>query len=118
LEEILIKKGFDPIWIAWMMQSVKHGNLAININGEQGPYFPSTRGVQQGDPISPLLFDYVVDGLAAMVDAARRAGHITGLDPNLIADDMVILLEKSDLNVLHMKFLLYCFESDTSQTYL
>jgi hypothetical protein len=103
-----------------MMQSVKHGNLAININGEQGPFFPSTRGVRQGDPISPLLFDYVVDGLAAMVDVARQAGHISGLVPDLVeggvnmlqyADDTVILLGKSDLNVLHMKFLLYGFES-------
>jgi hypothetical protein len=62
----------------------------------------------------------VVDGLAAMVDAARRASHISGLVPDLVeggvnmlqyADDMVILLGKSDLNVLHMKFLLYCFDS-------
>jgi hypothetical protein len=76
--------------------------------------------VRQGDLISPLLFDYVEDGLAAMVDAARRAGHISGLVPDLVAggvnmlqyaDETVILLGKSDLNVLHMKFLLYCFES-------
>jgi hypothetical protein len=35
--------------------------------------------VRQGDPLSPLLFDYVVEALAVMVEAAKDAGHLSGL---------------------------------------
>lgn len=75
--------------------------------------------MRQGDPISPLMFDLVVDALAAMVEAAKVGGHISGLVPYLIdqgvsmlqyAYDTVLLMEKTDENMLHMKFLLYCFE--------
>jgi hypothetical protein len=120
LEGILRKKGFDSVWINWVMQTVRNGHLAININGVQGPYFNTSRGVRQGDPLSPLLFDYVVEALAVMVEAAKGAGHLSGLVPDLVpggvsllqyADDTVILLELTDLNVLPMKFLLYCFEN-------
>jgi hypothetical protein len=41
--------------ISWIMQIVMSGNTAININGEAGPYFRSSCGVRQGDPISPCF---------------------------------------------------------------
>jgi hypothetical protein len=120
LEEVLVKKGFHPIWIGWVMQYVKDGHLPININGEKGAYFGTSRGVRQGDPLSPLLFDYVVEALAVVVEEAKNSGHLTGPVPHLIsggvsllqyADNTVVLLECSDSNILHLKFLLYCFEN-------
>ena len=120
LEEVMIRKGFGRQWIQWVMKTVRHGHLAININGEQGPFFQTSRGVRQGDPLSPILFDLVTDALASLIDSAKSAGHITGLVPHLIdhglsllqyADDTIIMMENTDANILHMKFLLYCFES-------
>lgn len=78
LEEVLHKKGFDHKWVSWMMQLVRGGHTAININGEVGPYFANARGVRQGDPISPLLFNIITDALVAMLDRAKEAGHIQG----------------------------------------
>jgi hypothetical protein len=57
LREVLIKKGFDAAYVHRVMQLVSGGQTAISINGEVGPYFRNKRGVRQGDPISPLLFD-------------------------------------------------------------
>jgi hypothetical protein len=42
------------------------------------------RGVRQGDPISPLLFDFVEDALDVILSKARAAGHIQGVVPLLI----------------------------------
>jgi hypothetical protein len=66
------------------MQLVSGGQTAISINGEVGPYFRNKRGVWQVDPISPLLFNFVADALAAILDRAKVAGHIQGVVPHLI----------------------------------
>ncbi|KAE8812133.1 ABC transporter G family member 37 [Hordeum vulgare] len=92
---------------------------AININGVLGPYFPTTHGVRQGDLFSPFLFNLVVDALAAMLDRAKRAEHLSSLCQHLplaggithlqYADDMILMVEGSSHDITHLKFLLLCF---------
>ena len=62
--EVMVRKRFSEQWMDWVMQSTRHGHLAININGEQGPFFSTSRGVRQEYPHSPSMFDLVVDALA------------------------------------------------------
>lgn len=52
-----------------------------NINGEIGPFFKPSRGVKQGDPMSPFLFNLVMIALATILDVARGACHLRGLCP-------------------------------------
>ena len=119
LKEVLLQKGFDIGVIHRLLQLVSGGQTAISINGEVGPFFRNIRGVCQGDPSSPLLFDFVVDALDAILSKASVAGHIQGVVPHLIprglthlqyADDTMIMIQKSDLAVANLKFLLICFE--------
>jgi hypothetical protein len=49
--------------------------MAISINGVVGPYIMNKRGVRQGDPLSPMLFDLVVDALALVLRKANGASH-------------------------------------------
>jgi hypothetical protein len=51
LQEVLLKKGFEPAYVHRIMQLVRGGQTAISINGEVGPYFRNKRGVRQGDPM-------------------------------------------------------------------
>jgi hypothetical protein len=66
------------------MELVTGGQTSIAITGEIGPFFRNKRGVRQGDPISPLLFDLIVDALALILDKAKQAGHIQGAIPHLL----------------------------------
>uniref|UniRef100_A0A0A9B5F5 Reverse transcriptase domain-containing protein n=1 Tax=Arundo donax TaxID=35708 RepID=A0A0A9B5F5_ARUDO len=84
----------------WIKKILEGGRVRVNINGERGEFFNTYRGVTQGDPLSPLLFNLVADALANMLDRARAAGDIKGLVPHLVdgglthlqyADDTVIL---------------------------
>lgn len=95
------------------------GRVAININGEVKDFFKTYRGVRQGDPLSPLLFNLVADALSEMLNRAKEAGHLEGLVPQLVqgglthlqyADDTILFLANTEENIATIKFLLYCYE--------
>jgi hypothetical protein len=62
-----------------MKAIVKGGSVGVNLNGEESSYFKPGKGLRQGDPISPLLFNLVGDVLTKMWRKASRLGHIKGL---------------------------------------
>lgn len=62
-----------------MMKIVKGGKVAIKMNDMIGPYFTTHKGVRQGDPFSPLLFNIVADGLACLIQKAQDEGMLKGL---------------------------------------
>jgi hypothetical protein len=48
------------------------------MNNTIGPYIKSYKGVRQGDPLSPILFNFVADCLTKMVENAQGNGLFTG----------------------------------------
>jgi hypothetical protein len=55
------------------------GSLFIRVNEENSPYFKRGKGLRQGDPLSPFLFNLVLDIFSRMLVKAVANGHITGL---------------------------------------
>ncbi|KAE8773845.1 retrotransposon unclassified [Hordeum vulgare] len=110
LRMVMQRRGFDERWCSWIMQLVRSGSTAVNINGEVGPFFQASRGVKQGDPIFPLLFNLAVDALASILDKAKLARHIQGMVGHLIsgggvshlqyADDTMIMVTGSDSDIV------------------
>lgn len=119
LFEVLQRKGFNEKWVQWIKMATVEGRVAININGEVKDFFKTYRGVRQGDPLSPLLFNLVADALSEMLNRAKEAGHLEGLVPQLVpgglthlqyADDTILFLANTEENIATIKFLLYCYE--------
>jgi hypothetical protein len=119
LRTVLSRKGFEEGNVHQLMQLVTGAQTAITINEEIGPFFRNRRGVRQGDPISPLLFNFMADVLSAMIDAASNAGHIKGVVSHLVqggvthlqyVDDTILLLELDDNSLINLKFILIAFE--------
>jgi hypothetical protein len=85
LHNMLIKKGFGDKWSDWVLKTVKGGKVAIRTNDVVGPYFKTHKGVRQGDPFSPLLFNVAADVLACLIQKAKDEGIIKGLIPHIIS---------------------------------
>ena len=43
------------------------GSVAVKVNDNIGHFFQTRKGVRQGDPLSPILFNIVVDMLAVLI---------------------------------------------------
>jgi hypothetical protein len=50
-------------------------SICVRINDRNGPYFKSGKGLRQGDPISALLFNLVVDVFTRMLMKAVDRGY-------------------------------------------
>lgn len=53
--------------------------MGVNLNGEESSFFKPGKGLRQGDPISPLLFNLVGDVLTRMLSKVVENNLIGGL---------------------------------------
>ena len=93
--------------------------MGIKVNDQVGSYFQTKKGLRQGDPLSPILFNIVVDMLAIILARDKEADQVKGVVPNLIdgglsilqyADDTGIFVDHDIEQAKNLKLLLCAFE--------
>jgi hypothetical protein len=91
----------------------------VKVNNNVGCYFQTKKGLWQGDPLSPVLFNLVADMLAIFITRAKEDGQIQGLIPRLVdgglsilqyADDTILFMEHDLEQAKNMKIILCAFE--------
>jgi len=119
LFQTLRMKGFSPKWIAWVKSFILGGSVAINVNDEVRHFFQTKKGLRQGDPLSPILFNIVADMLADLIRRDKEDGQISGVVPHLVddglsilqyADDTILFLDHDLEKAKNLKLLLCAFE--------
>ena len=112
-------KGFSDEWRALIRNFVSGGSVAIKVNDDIGRYFQTRKGLREGDPLSPMLFNIVADMLAIMIERAKFDGQIEGLIPHLVdgglsilqyADDTILFMEHNIEKARNLKLILATFE--------
>jgi acylphosphatase len=79
LLDILKARGFGEKMRGWIKNIVFGGSVSVLANGEESATFKTSKGLRQGDPLSPLLFNLVVDALTKMLSKAIGKGLVRGL---------------------------------------
>ena len=104
LEAMMRRMGFKDRWISLMMMCVTTVSYSVLINGEPKGKINPTRGLRQGDPISPYLFLLCAEGLSARlrreeygengrgISVGRGAPRVSHL---LFADDCIVFCKAS-----------------------
>jgi hypothetical protein len=96
LEEILITSGFGQKWRNWVLKLVKGGSIAVRLNDANNSYFKPGKGLRQVDPLSPLLFNLVVDVFTRILSKAAIKRYIHGLFTNRLPEEVVSLQYADD----------------------
>jgi len=79
LRAILGAYGFENRWIEWIFSMISTPNFSILVNGMPTGTFNATRGIRQGDAISPFLFILAVEGLGSKLKKELREKKIKGI---------------------------------------
>jgi hypothetical protein len=58
----------------------------VQVNDDLGHFFQTKKGLRQGDPLSPILFNLVADMLAVLIDRSKDMGFFDGLVPHLVEE--------------------------------
>ncbi|XP_037491756.1 uncharacterized protein LOC119369500 [Jatropha curcas] len=120
--QMLTKLGFHALWINLIMStltSVKY--WILRNNRELGPIIP-TRGLRQGDPLSPYLFIICAEGLSNIIQMSIQNDNLSGfrvcrrgplISHLFFADDSLVFLKASVQESQSLKHILAMY----SQTY-
>ena len=73
---LLKRCGFSMKWCDWIWYCISPVRFSILVNGCPECFFESSRGIRQGDPLSPLLFVLVMKSLSKLMERATRGLYL------------------------------------------
>ena len=116
---MLKRLGFNSQWIKWIEGCIKSASMLVLVNESPTDEFLPQRGIRQGDPLAPFLFNVVAEALSGLL---RRAiaenlykGYSVGsknVNISILqyADDTIFFGKASMENVRALKATLRAFE--------
>lgn len=119
LLQVLESMNFDHTLIVWIKSLLNTSRISLLVNGSPIKEFSPGRGLRQGDPLSPLLFNIVGEVLNTMLRVSSQKGILQGISLNKdappithlqYADDTVIFLDNTVNSVKGVKRVLQSFQ--------
>ncbi|KAK9990735.1 hypothetical protein SO802_025720 [Lithocarpus litseifolius] len=113
LEKIMEKLGFEDKWRKLIMQCVTSVSYSIRINGKPRGHIVPTRGIRQGDPLSPYLFLLYAEGLSVLIQKSVENGELEGVF--VCRDDSIIFGKASIEECDTLQRILAIYENASGQ---
>uniref|UniRef100_A0A2N9ETE5 Reverse transcriptase domain-containing protein n=1 Tax=Fagus sylvatica TaxID=28930 RepID=A0A2N9ETE5_FAGSY len=124
LESIMRKMGFHPRWVSMIMQCISTVSYSLLINGEPHGFLKPSRGLRQGDPLSPYLFLLCAEGLHSLISRASEQGELQGValcrrGPRIthlfFADDSLLFTKATTRDCAKLQEILLRYERASGQ---
>jgi hypothetical protein len=124
LEAVMLKIGFARRWVDLLMVCIRTVTYSVLINGQPHGKIVPTRGIRQGDPLSPYFFILCAEGLSTMLRRAEQEGRLTGLPISrggtrishlFFADDSLLFCRSSILEWARIQEILEAYERASGQ---
>jgi hypothetical protein len=125
LLHLLERMGFGRRWRLWIEACISSVQFSVLVNGSPERFFSCSRGLRQGDPLSPLLFLLVMEVLSRMLRKVEVEGLIRGFRAGSnaadglcishlpYADDTILFCDADPDQLLYVRLVLTCFEAVT-----
>ncbi|KAL4278205.1 hypothetical protein GQ457_03G006070 [Hibiscus cannabinus] len=115
---IMENMGFGERWVFKCISTV---SISVLVNGSPTGRFNISRGLRQGCPLSPLLFNLVGEALSLMLGKSENLGLFSGIkigrNVNSVtishlqfADDLMVFSDAEESQVLAVQRVLRVFE--------
>ena len=125
LLDLLKRMGFGVRWCRWIHTCISTVQFSVLFNGSPTDFFGSSRGLKQGDPLSPMLFLVMMEVFSKMMKRAEGAGLLrgfrvagrqgggVGVSHLLFVDDTILFCDANEEQIIHVRMLLLCFQAMT-----
>jgi hypothetical protein len=124
LRAIMSQLGFNNQWVNLIMRCVDSVKLSVRINGHISEAFTPSRGIRQGDILSPYLFLLCAEGLSCLpkylgpqfISKGIRVDiHAPWISHLLFVDDCQVFTQASDRGANRLRELLLTYQEGSGQ---
>ena len=79
LDKIMEQLGFEGGWRKLLLTCIYTVTYSVRINGKPYGHIVPSRGLRQGDPLSPYIFLLCAEGLSALIKKGVCDGMMEGI---------------------------------------
>ncbi|KAG7543566.1 Endonuclease/exonuclease/phosphatase [Arabidopsis thaliana x Arabidopsis arenosa] len=124
IKAVLTRMGFSDKWIGWMLQCVTTVSYSFLINGSPMGSVTPSRGIRQGDPLSPYIFILCSEVLSGLCLKSQAEGKMVGVRVSrksprvnhlLFADDTMFFCRAKEKDCLEFLKILRKYEQASGQ---
>ncbi|CAM8945290.1 unnamed protein product [Rhodiola kirilowii] len=124
LEKVLLRMGFARVWVDRIMKCVSTVSYQVRVNNSISSVIIPSRGLRQGDPLSPYLFLFCTEFLNAKVLHGVSRNLISGIkickkapvvSHLFFADDSIFFVKADANEARNLKTILHQYEIVSGQ---
>jgi len=124
IEMVMRKMGFNESWIGLVMKCLTSITYVVIINGSVHGSIMPTRGLKQGDPLSPYLFLLCAEGFSTLINEVAQCQQLNGISicggsPRInhlfFVDDSLLFCKANGTECNKLKEILKTYEAASGQ---